>query len=66
MCSGSMAFGLVFHAGVRVGQGRLQGGDPNMGVSEKRGPEYSTLNSRVLIIRTPKNEVPLIFRKLPY
>ena len=25
-----------------------------MGVSENRGSKYSTLNSRVLIIRTPK------------
>ena len=25
-----------------------------MGVSENRGPQYSTLNSRILIIRTPK------------
>ena len=24
------------------------------GVSENRGPEYSTLSSRILIIRTPK------------
>ena len=31
-----------------------------MGVSENRGPKYSTLNSRILIVRTP-NEVPLIF-----
>ena len=31
-----------------------------MGVSEKRGPYYSTLNSRIHIIRTP-NKVPLIF-----
>ena len=33
-----------------------------MGVSENRGPQYSTLNSRILIIRTP-NQVPLIFGK---
>ena len=26
----------------------------SMGVSENRGPQYSTLNSRILIIRTPK------------
>ena len=26
----------------------------DMGVSENRGPEYRTLNSRILIIRTPK------------
>ena len=26
----------------------------DMGVSENRGPQYSTLNSRLLIIRTPK------------
>ena len=31
-----------------------------MGVSENRGPQYSTLNNRILIIRTP-NKVPLIF-----
>ena len=31
-----------------------------MGVSENRGPYYSTLNSRILIIRRP-NKVPLIF-----
>ena len=31
-----------------------------MGVSENRGPQYSTLNSRILVIRTP-NKVPLIF-----
>ena len=34
-----------------------------MGVSENRG--YSTLNSRILIIRTPKYGAPN-FRKLPY
>ena len=32
----------------------------HMGVSENRGPEYSTLNSRIHIIRTPK-EGTLIF-----
>ena len=31
-----------------------------MGVSENGGPYYSTLDSRILIIRTP-NKVPLIF-----
>ena len=31
----------------------------HLGVSENRGPKYSTLNSRVLIIRTP-NKIPLI------
>ena len=31
-----------------------------MGVSENRGPYYSTPNSRILVIRTP-NKVPLIF-----
>ena len=31
-----------------------------MGLAENRGPYYSTLNSRILIIRTP-NKVPLIF-----
>ena len=35
---------------------------PNhLGVSETRGPGYSTLNSRILSIRIPK--VPLIFGK---
>ena len=33
----------------------------HVGVSENRGAKYSTLNSRILIIRTPKNKVPLIF-----
>ena len=33
-----------------------------LGVSENRGPEYSTLNSRMLIIRTPKQGT-LIFGK---
>ena len=26
----------------------------HMGVSENRGPQYSTLNSRIIIIRAPK------------
>ena len=26
----------------------------HLGVSENRGPEYSTLNSRILLIKTPK------------
>ena len=34
----------------------------NMGVSENKGPYYSTLNSRTLIIRT-QNKVLLIFGK---
>ena len=36
-----------------------------MGVSENRGPQYSALNSRILIIRGPKIRSPY-FRKLPY
>ena len=36
-----------------------------MGVSENRGPKYSTLNSRILFVRTPKSSTPN-FRKLPY
>ena len=32
----------------------------NLGVSENRGPQYSTLNSRILTMRTPTN-----CRKLP-
>ena len=32
-----------------------------MGFSEDRGPEYSTLNGRILLIRTPQNKVSLIF-----
>ena len=34
-------------------------------VSENRGPRYRTLNSRTLIIRTPKEGTPC-FRKPPY
>ena len=30
-----------------------------MGVSENRGPQYSTLNSRILIVRTPKIRYPV-------
>ena len=29
-----------------------------MRVSENRGPQYRTLNSRILIIRTPKQSTP--------
>ena len=36
-----------------------------MGISENREPKYSTLNSRILIIRSPKLRYPH-FRKLPY
>ena len=36
-----------------------------LGVSENRGPQYSTLNSRILIIRTPKQGTPN-FRKLTF
>ena len=36
-----------------------------MGLSNNRGPEYSNLNSRILIIRAPKYGTPN-FRKLPY
>ena len=32
--------------------------DVNTGVSENRGPEYRTLNSRILIVRTPKYGTP--------
>ena len=35
-----------------------------MGVSKNRGPQYSTLISRILIVRTPKYSAPN-FRKLP-
>ena len=35
-----------------------------MGVSQNRGPQYSTLNSRILVIRTPKIRYPN-FRKVP-
>ena len=35
-----------------------------VGVSGNRGPQYSTLNSRILIMRTPKYGTP-DFRKLP-
>ena len=30
----------------------------HVGASENRGPQYSTLNSRILIIRTPKTGTP--------
>ena len=30
-----------------------------MGVSENRGPKHSTLNSRILVIRTPKQGTPI-------
>ena len=33
--------------------------------SQNRGPQYNTLNSRILIIRAPKEGAPH-FRKLPY
>ena len=36
-----------------------------MVISENRGPQHSTLNSRILIIRIPQNKVPPKFRKLP-
>ena len=32
-----------------------------MGFPENRGPEYSTPNSRILILRTPNIRYPLIF-----
>ena len=38
---------------------------PDLGVSENRGSQYSTLNSRILVIRTPRKGTPN-FRKLPY
>ena len=36
-----------------------------MGVSENRGPNYSTLNSRILIFQDPKIRYPPNCRKLP-
>ena len=36
-----------------------------MGVSENRGPCYSTLNSRILIKKGPKIRYPPYFPKLP-
>ena len=36
----------------------------HMGVSENRGPQYSTLSSRILVIRTPKQDNPY-FQKPP-
>ena len=40
---------------VPVQAAALEGGKSyaHMGVSKNRGPKYSTLNSRILIIRTP-------------
>ena len=32
-----------------------------MGVSERGDPNYSTLNGRILILRTPQSKVPLMF-----
>ena len=32
--------------------------DREMGVSENRGPQYCALNTRILIIRTPKQGTP--------
>ena len=46
-------------------QGSASFGWFHMGVSENRGPYYSTLNSRILIIRTPRQGTPN-FRKLPH
>ena len=40
---------------------------PFVGVSENRGPQYSTLNSRIRIIRTPVPPIfgnSLVFQKL--
>ena len=39
--------------------------EPHTGVSENRGPSYSSLNSSTLAVRTP-NKAPPIFQKLPY
>ena len=36
-----------------------------LGVSENRGPEYNSQNSRILMIRTLKHGTPS-FRKLPF
>ena len=46
-------------------RGNSHMGQYHMGVSENRGPWYSTLNSRILILRTPKLGTPN-FRNLPY
>ena len=37
----------------------------HMGVSENRGPQYSTLNGRIPYYKVPKIRYPY-FRKLPY
>ena len=43
-------------SGTFLNKGILEslGEGPDMGVSENRGSKYSTLNSRVLIIKTAK------------
>ena len=38
----------------QLGQFRAGGLGIHLVASENRGPEYSTLNSRILVIRTPK------------
>ena len=51
--------GMLFSHGILVVYLNPLGND--MGVSEDRGPYYSTPNSRILFIRTPKyGTVPLI------
>ena len=47
----------------RTGVGSRETPKTLLGVSENRGPLYSTLNSRILMIRTPKYGTPY-FRKL--
>ena len=59
----------LYHGASRPGFGfsllRVEDSVVYMGVSENRGPLYSTLNSRTLIIGTPKQGTPNVW-KLPY
>ena len=43
---------------VRIEDSGFEALSPYMGVSEKRGPQCSTLNGRILIIKGPKLRYP--------
>ena len=58
-----MAWANLPHKGTPKRRRKLEG--THMGVSVNRRPEYSTLNSRIPIIRTPKQGTPN-FPKLSY
>ena len=58
--AGVSGFGVCEYGLKALDQRPKESGRNYIGVSENRGPWYSTLNSRILFIRTPK-KVPLIF-----